>query len=173
MSNYLHELFQSAYRKFHSTETALLKVNIHILEYLDQGIVSVLVMLELSAAFDIIDHQTLLQRLEQHFGITGTPRACMTLYLSDRVQTVCVDGELLLSVWTCNVETGLLLCTRPWTTDTLMNKVQRVQNTATHIVTKTARHNHITPVLKKLHYLPVKYRAQYKLLVHTYKALHD
>ena len=54
-----------------------------------------------------------------------------------------------------------------------ISKLQRVQNTAARIVTITARHNHITPVLKKLHWLPVKYRAQFKLLVHTHKALHD
>ena len=42
VSNLLHEPLQSAYRKFHSTETALLKVNNDILESLDQGIVSVL-----------------------------------------------------------------------------------------------------------------------------------
>ena len=56
--------------------------------------------------------------------------------------------------------------------DTMMTKLQRVQNTAARIVTRTARHDHITPVLKELHWLPVKYRVQYKLLVHTYKALY-
>jgi len=38
----------------------------------------------------------------------------------------------------------------------VMNKLQRLQNTAARIVTRTVRHNHITPVLKKLHWLPVK-----------------
>ena len=55
--NSLHEPLQSAYRKFHSTETALLKVQNDIMESLDQGSISVLVMLDLSAAFDTIDHQ--------------------------------------------------------------------------------------------------------------------
>ena len=54
----------------------------------------------------------------------------------------------------------------------MISKLQRVQNTAASIVTRTAGHNHITPVLKKLHWLPVKYRAQFKLQVHTHKALH-
>ena len=57
--------------------------------------------------------------------------------------------------------------------DTMISKLQRVQNTAARIATRTAWHNHNTPVLKKLHWLPVKYRAQFKLLVHTHKALHD
>ena len=48
VSNCHHQPFQSAYRKFHSTETALLEVNNDILESLDQGILSVLIMLDLS-----------------------------------------------------------------------------------------------------------------------------
>lgn len=51
-------------------------------------------MLDLSAAFDTIDHDTLLRRLEKHFGITGTPLAWMRSYLSDRYQTVVINGEL-------------------------------------------------------------------------------
>ncbi|KAK2145239.1 hypothetical protein LSH36_693g02090 [Paralvinella palmiformis] len=54
----------------------------------------------------------------------------------------------------------------------MISKLQRVQNTA-HIVTRTARHNHITPGLKKPHWLPVKDCAQFELLVNTDKALHD
>ena len=68
-SNNLHEEHQSAYRKFHSTETALLKIQNDILQSLDQNNVTILVMLDLSAAFDIIDHNTLLQLLEDLFGI--------------------------------------------------------------------------------------------------------
>jgi hypothetical protein len=58
--NNLHEEHQSAYRKFHSTETALLKVQNDILNSLDRNDVTMLVMLDLSAAFDTIDHTTLL-----------------------------------------------------------------------------------------------------------------
>lgn len=92
--NKLHERFQSAYRKFHSTESALLKVQNDILQSLDNNCVTVLVLLDLSAAFDTIDHQTLPHRLENLFGITGKPLAWMSSYLSDRFQTVCVDGML-------------------------------------------------------------------------------
>jgi len=73
-------------------------VNNDILDSLDKGCVSVLIMLDLSAAFDTIDHQTILERLEQHFAITGIPRAWMTSYLSERSQTVSVEGELSLPV---------------------------------------------------------------------------
>ena len=56
---------------------------------------------------------------------------------------------------------------------TILNKLQNVQNTAARVVTRTSRYCHITPILKALHWLPVQYRLQYKILTHTYKALHD
>ena len=58
ISHNLHKQHQSAYGKFHSTETALLKVQNDILQSLDQNNVTVLVMLDHSAAFDTIDHKT-------------------------------------------------------------------------------------------------------------------
>ena len=56
---------------------------------------------------------------------------------------------------------------------TILNKLQNVQNTAARVVTRTSRNCHITPILKELHWLPVQYRVQYKILSQTYKALHD
>ena len=70
MSNGLHEALQSAYRRSHSTETALLKVQSDIIESLDSGCVTVLVMLDLSAVFDTLDHGILLHRFENLFGIS-------------------------------------------------------------------------------------------------------
>ena len=54
----------------------------------------------------------------------------------------------------------------------LLQKLQRVQNSAARLVTKWLRSDHITPILRELHWLPVKQRIQYKLLVTSYKALH-
>ena len=54
---------------------------------------------------------------------------------------------------------------------TLMSRLQRVQNTAARLITRTRRTDHITPVLVSLHWLPVEYRPKFKLLVFTYKAL--
>ncbi|WP_419612639.1 reverse transcriptase domain-containing protein, partial [Thiolapillus sp.] len=59
---------------------------------LDDGKVSVLTLLDLSAAFDTIDHNILLHRLEHAFGITGTALSWIRSYLSDRDQTVVVNG---------------------------------------------------------------------------------
>ena len=53
------------------------------------------------------------------------------------------------------------------------NRLQRVQNTAARIVTRTPKYEHISPVLRQLHWLPVEKRIQFKSLVHAYKCLHD
>ena len=53
----------------------------------------------------------------------------------------------------------------------LINNLQRVQNTAARVVTGTKKFEHITPVLKTLHWLPVKERIQYKILLITFKVL--
>jgi hypothetical protein len=65
-------LHQSAYRPFHSTETAVLHVLTEILNAADRGDVSALVMLDLSAAFDTVDHDILLRRLMLSYGVTGS-----------------------------------------------------------------------------------------------------
>ena len=72
---YKHHLLndlQSAYKRFHSTETAFLKIHNDIVDNMDYDKVTALTLLDLSAAFDIIDHLILLQRLHRHFGISGT-----------------------------------------------------------------------------------------------------
>ena len=53
----------------------------------------------------------------------------------------------------------------------LMGRLQRLQNVAARIITRTPKRDHITPVLLSLHWLPVKYRPKFKILVFTYKAL--
>ena len=70
--NDLLEFFQSAYRPFHSTETALIKIFNDLLCAADAGKVSVLTMLDLSAAFDTFDHSILLERLKTTFGLYFT-----------------------------------------------------------------------------------------------------
>ena len=54
---------------------------------------------------------------------------------------------------------------------TLLQKIQRVQNAAARVVTRTRRSEHITPVLKALHWLPIQRRIEYKVLLYTHKAL--
>ena len=70
--NNLCNSFQSAYRTGHSTETALLRVFNDLLTAIDEDKISVLHLLDLWAAFDTIDHQILLSRLETVFGNLST-----------------------------------------------------------------------------------------------------
>ena len=71
LSNHVGPL-KSAYKRFQSTETALLKIHNDIICNRDNGKVTALTLLDLSAAFDTIDHSTLVERLHRHFGISGT-----------------------------------------------------------------------------------------------------
>ena len=52
-----------------------------------------------------------------------------------------------------------------------IKRLQRIQNAAARMITKTRKFDHITPTLQKLHWLPVKYRIEYKILLLTFKAL--
>ena len=54
----------------------------------------------------------------------------------------------------------------------MLAKMQKIQNTAARIVTKTKRREHITPILANLHWLPIDRRIEYKILLTTFKALH-
>ena len=84
------ELMQSAYRSGYSMETALLKVHDDMLRALDNQEVMCLVLLDLSATFDMVDHVILLRHLESNFGITDTALAWIRSYLSDHSQKVVV-----------------------------------------------------------------------------------
>jgi len=79
---------QSAYRPHHSTETALLFSLDNIYQSADNSQPTLLVSLDLSAAFDTIDHSTLLSRLETSFGVSGSALSWLSTYLSNRTQTV-------------------------------------------------------------------------------------
>ncbi|CAM4727630.1 unnamed protein product [Leuciscus chuanchicus] len=91
LSNQLYETFQSGFRTHHSTETALLKVTNDLLLASDSGSLSILLLLDLSAAFDTIDHSILLQRL-QHLGISGSALSWFTSYLTNRSQFISINN---------------------------------------------------------------------------------
>ncbi len=87
------DVFQSAYKIYHSIETALLRVHNDILMQLDKTNAVVLVLLDLSAAFDTIDHAILLKIMAKRCGFKGTLLKWIKSYLSDSKQKVIIDGE--------------------------------------------------------------------------------
>ena len=78
--------------KKHSTETALLKIVNDILNNMDKGKMSAIILLDLSSAFDTINHGLLLARLKNRFGIDGSVLKWIESYLSQRKQTISIQG---------------------------------------------------------------------------------
>ena len=86
--------FQSAYRRFHSTESALLNIQDDLFLNMSEGSTTALTLLDLSAAFDTIDHSILFHRLHDCYGINGLALSWFESYLSDRTQSVKVGSVL-------------------------------------------------------------------------------
>jgi hypothetical protein len=93
-ANNLYDKFQSAYRAMHSTETALLHVQNDLLQAVDSQGEAILVLLNLSAAFDTIDHAALLCALERRCGISGIALKWFASYLTDRLQAVRISQSI-------------------------------------------------------------------------------
>ena len=93
-SNDLMPKLQSAYRRHHSTETALLRVISDILDGMEKGRITLLGLLDLSAAFDTVNHSILLNRLAVTFGIDGVALEWIRSFLTDRTQQVFYQGSL-------------------------------------------------------------------------------
>ena len=90
--NGMVEKFQSAYKANHSTETALLRVYNDMLISIDQGGGATLVLLDLSSAFDTIDHEVLFNLWQDTFGISGSALSLLKSYLHGRTQCVQIEG---------------------------------------------------------------------------------
>ena len=101
---------QSAYRSCHSTESALLKVTSNASLAADQGKLTLLGMLDMSAAFDCFDHIILVRRLNVSFGVDGNALEWIVSYITDRRQYVRYNGRTSeISVVECGVPQGSVL----------------------------------------------------------------
>lgn len=91
-NNNMQDSQQSAYRAGHSTESALIKVKSDIDTALGEGDGILLLLLDLSAAFDTVDHLLLLERLERLLGVTGDAKRWIHSYLTSRSQMVSIGN---------------------------------------------------------------------------------
>ena len=80
----MYNVLQSAYKQFYSTVIALLKVHNDVTLDIDKGKVTALTLLDLSAAFDTIDHNMLIKRMSMWHGITGTALIWFSSYLIEK-----------------------------------------------------------------------------------------
>ena len=108
--NKLDDPFQSAYKENHSTETALVRVHNDILRALDNHEAVLLVLLDLSAAFDTVDHRILLDTLSLRFGVKGVALQWFRSYLNGRSECVFINGSTSTKhTPTCGVPQGSIL----------------------------------------------------------------
>jgi hypothetical protein len=92
VENNLFPKFQSGFRKFHSTESALLRVMSDICSAIDKGHVALLSLLDVSAAFDTVDHAILLERLSTSCGLAGPACSWIGSFITGRTQSVHLAG---------------------------------------------------------------------------------
>jgi len=116
---------QSAYRALHSTETTLAKVTNDVFRSVDSGSPSVLVALDLSAAFDCVSHDKLLCRLADDFSVSNLAHTWLASYLSGRTHFVKVDDGVSDTIpVSCGVPQGSVL--GPLLFTTYVSPIQRV-----------------------------------------------
>uniref|UniRef100_A0A3Q3H2I9 Reverse transcriptase domain-containing protein n=1 Tax=Labrus bergylta TaxID=56723 RepID=A0A3Q3H2I9_9LABR len=108
--NCIFDKFQSGFRARHSNETALLRITNDLLLAADSGKCSVLLLLDLTAAFDTVDHSVLIQRLNKWVGVSGTALNWFSSYLSNRSFSVSIGNFLSSSApIPCGVPQGSIL----------------------------------------------------------------
>ena len=101
---------QSSYKQYHSTETALTCVQDDFLRALDDKNSILLIMLDLSAAFDTVDHDILINRLKGRLGVHGRALQWFKSYLKDRKQAVFLNGvQSNQKLLNCGVPQGSVL----------------------------------------------------------------
>ena len=101
---------QSAYKPNHSVETALVCVQNDILRAMDNQSIAIMLLLDLSAAFDTVNHNVMLHRLTHDVGVGQTALKWLKSYMSDRVQADHINGSTSPArPLTCGVPQGSVL----------------------------------------------------------------
>ena len=95
--NKVLSVYQSGFRKKHSTETAVVHLVDHILEHMDKKQLTGAAFIDVEKAFDLVDHKCLLHKLE-HYGVRGHSLGWFTNYLTTRSQRVQYGKELSSSL---------------------------------------------------------------------------
>ena len=91
--NNLHEPSQFAYKLHHNTETMMVGVTDEVLKGFDENKATVIIFLDLSAAFDTIDVEKVLEILDMEIGVGGVVLKWFRSFLEGRTQKVKIDGE--------------------------------------------------------------------------------
>uniref|UniRef100_A0A3P9JCY3 Reverse transcriptase domain-containing protein n=1 Tax=Oryzias latipes TaxID=8090 RepID=A0A3P9JCY3_ORYLA len=108
--NNICDIFQSGFKKNHSTETALLKVSNDVLMAADSGQYTVLILLDLKSAFDTVNHEIMLERLHNNYGLSGSVLNWFVSYFSGRSYKVCVNSlSSEAKILSCGVPQGSVL----------------------------------------------------------------
>ena len=92
--NSLLARFQSGFRPKHSTLSALIQMCDDWLENIDIGNLNCVVFLDVQKAFDSVNHEILLNKMHEYFGMSGTQMKWFESYLSNREQQCMVNGQI-------------------------------------------------------------------------------
>uniref|UniRef100_A0A8C5GQG5 Reverse transcriptase domain-containing protein n=1 Tax=Gouania willdenowi TaxID=441366 RepID=A0A8C5GQG5_GOUWI len=108
--NDLYDKYQSGFRSIHSTETALVKVSSDVMMAADSGRYTVLTLLDLTSAFDTVDHNTLIHRLKSEMGFSGAVLQWFASYINGRTFNVAFNDVMSnVSTLSCGVPQGSVL----------------------------------------------------------------